>query len=49
MKAALDVTTAAYMELTECVFSSAVPMAALYLLGVGTGNWWYTLAGRTAV
>lgn len=45
MKAALDVTTSGYMALTEGVFSSALPMAALYLLGLSTGNWWYTLAG----
>jgi hypothetical protein len=46
MKAALDVTTSGYMAITEGVASSALPMAALYILGVSTGNWWYTMAGE---
>jgi glycerol-3-phosphate acyltransferase PlsY len=46
MKAALDVTTSGYMELSEGAFIVGLPMVALYLLGLSTGNWWYTMAGR---
>lgn len=47
-RAALDVTTSGYMSFNEGCFSSALPMLLLYLLGMRTGNWWYTLAGVCA-
>lgn len=45
-RAALDATTSGYQTLSEGVVSGSLPLAASYLLGMATGNWWLTLAGE---
>jgi hypothetical protein len=48
-KAALDTRSAGYMSVMEGIFSDALPMLFIYVLGQLTGNWWMSFLGKYCI